>query len=603
VTNTPDESSKNTSRRRKGTKTSHGSDPMTSVRLKRSRVVSRAKTYLEQGKDVESRAELEALFGGTSSGLLTFFDRATSCWKMWLPSSGRITLGPSLLHLGSAGLMRSGLLFVRATSPFRTGGNGSSSSPIPTASAAGNGKGNGGSTACSPSKSPSPTHVRPANWPTPLASDAMKSGFKPQHHRKGKRGNSGIHQMCAVESLEKIQNWPTPLASDSHHAHFTTEQIATDVKRKRKRKPGAKFRLPDGAYSHVTEVSAVEFGLRPTPLLSLWLMGFPRDWLDGIFAPKKPNGKPAATRSSRRSRNGSRDVFSTSIRESRSPDENTDMSPELTIDSEFRSLIPPLSEEEFALLRQQVLDKGCLEPLYVWNDGDDRSILLDGHNRHQICSENGVAFAVVEVPNLASREEAKLWILEHQAGRRNLNDDQRAVVWNDIREARSRLTVAEKMRKARETKAVGPMSAESTDIEPDKTDTRKEIAAEAKLPESKLRQAQALKKADPGLYEKVRSGESSIRAARKSLGTGRPGVGSAMDRDGFRDIRRALNGLFKGALKRRLDDFAGTSRGEMTPAQKRGLQKIAAILDDLSESSDRYAAKFRAILRSAKRAS
>lgn len=601
MTNTPDEFSKGTSRRRKGTKTSDGSDPMTSVRLKRSRAVSRAKTYLARGKDVESRAELEALFGGRSCGLLTFFDRATSCWKMWLPSSGRIILGPSLLHLGSAGLMRNGLLFARATSPFRTGGNGSSSSLIPAASPGGKGKGNGGSTACSPSKSPSPTHVRPANWPTPVASDALHSQFKPKHHREHwvKAGNSSIHQMCAVESLEKIQNWPTPLASDSHHAHFTTEQIATDVKRKRK--PGAKFRLPDGAYSHVTEAAAVEFGLRPTPLLSLWLMGFPRDWLEGIKAPSKHNGTPAATRSSRRSRNTSLASSSTSIHESRSPDENTDMRPELTIDAEFRSLIPPLSEQEFALLRQQILDKGCLEPLYVWKNGGGKSILLDGHNRHQICAENEVPCTVVEVLNLASREEAKLWILEHQAGRRNLNDDQRAVVWNDIREARSRLAVVEKMRKAREAKAVGPMSAESTDIEPDKTDTRKEIAAEAKLPESKLRQAQSLKKADPGQYEKVRSGESSMRTARKSLGTVQPGMGSAVARDGFRETGRALNGLFKGALKRRLDDFARTSRGKMTPAQKKGLQQIAAILDDLSKTADRYAAKFRAIMGPAKR--
>lgn len=564
MTNTADESSKNTSPRRKGTKTSDGSDPMTCVRSKSSRAVSRAKTYLARGKDVESRAELEALFGGRFCGLPTFFDRATSCWKTWLPSSGKITLGPSLLHLGSGGLMRNGLLSGRATSPFRTGGNGSSSSPIPVASAAGKGKGNGGSTACSPSRSPSSTET-PANWPTPVASDALHSEFKPQHHREHwvKAGNSSLHQKCAVERLRKI---------------------------------GA-----DGANSGSTGAKAARSGLRPTPLLSLWLMGFPRDWLDGIQAPSKRDGKPAATRSSRRSRNTLPASSSTSIHESRSPDENTDMRPELTIDSEFRSLIPPLSEQEFVLLRQQILDKGCLEPLYVWKNGGDR-ILLDGHNRHQICSENGVAFAVVEVRNLASREEAKLWILEHQAGRRNLNDDQRAVVWNDIREARSRLTVAEKMRKAREAKAVGPMSAESTDIEPDKTDTRKEIAAEAKLPESKLRQAQALKKADPGLYEKVRSGESSIRAARKSLGTRRPGVGSAVDRDGFRDIGRAFNGLFKGALKRRLDDFAGTSRGEMTPAQKRGLQKIAAILDDLSKTADSYAAKFRAISRPAKRA-
>lgn len=83
---------------------------------------------------------------------------------------------------------------------------------------------------------------------------------------------------------------------------------------------------------------------------------------------------------------------------------------------------------------------------------------------------------------------------------------------------------------------------------------------------------------------------------------GRPGAGPSVDRDAFPDVGRALHGVFKGALKRRLDDFARRSRGEMTPAQKKGLQKIAAILDDLSKTADSYAAKFRAISRPAKRA-
>lgn len=46
-----------------------------------------------------------------------------------------------------------------------------------------------------------------------------------------------------------------------------------------------------------------------------------------------------------------------------------------------------------------------------------------------------------------------------------------------------------------------------------------------------------------------------------------------------------------------------TSWAEMTPAYKKGLRHVAATLDDLSETADRYAAKFRVILRSAKKAS
>jgi hypothetical protein len=164
--------------------------------------------------------------------------------------------------------------------------------------------------------------------------------------------------------------------------------------------------------------------------------------------------------------------------------------------------------------------------------------------------------------------------------------------------------VAEKMEKARDAKAGTPISAKTTDIDALKKDTRKEIAGEAKLPESKLRQAQALKKADPGLYEKVRSGESSMRTARKSLRTeklgGELGAELGGDRGHFRDVGRVL-GDFKGGLKEMLNLLARTSRGKMTPAQKKGLHKIAAILDDLSETADSYAVKFTAVLRPANR--
>ena len=349
----------------------------------------------------------------------------------------------------------------------------------------------------------------PSLFPTPLASDAQKATFSPEANRRNfldkkfrnNSGFSGIHQMCAGERIqpwrtpttadafsvsngltpealakaertdcnlklwakEKFERWPTPLASTAHHTNFTAQQIAADVEKKRK--PEAKFKMADGVHSHVTEVAAVEFGLRPTPLLSLWLMGFPKTWLDGIVAaPKQKCGEPAGTRSSRTSRSTSRGASSRSTQEFHPTGERMDMQPEITVDPEFRSLIPPLSDQELALLREQILEKGCLEALYVWNDGGGR-VLLDGHNRHQICAENRVPYTLIEVPNVTSREQAKVWILEHQAGRRNLTDDQRAVVWNDIREARSKLAVAEKMEKARAVKA-GTMSAESTEIEP-----------------------------------------------------------------------------------------------------------------------------------------
>lgn len=273
-----------------------------------------------------------------------------------------------------------------------------------------------------------------------------------------------------------------------------------------------------------------------------------------------------------------------------------DMEPEITIDPEFEKLIPPLSAQEFALLREQILDKGCLEPLIVWKTEEDQRILLDGHNRYRICTEIGVRPEFRKVPNITTREQAKIWILMHQAGRRNLTDDQRAVIWNDIREARSKLAVADKMANAREAKDAGPMSAKTTDIVAPKKDTRKEIAQEAKVPESKLRQVQALKNADPKAYEQVRTGESSLRAARKKLRIRRPGAKSRKDRDYFCRIGRKLDGVFKGELRAKLEDVARLRREELTPVTKKGLQQVVEILGEVSDLADKYASRLVVVL-------
>src|SRR5947207_2377236 len=113
------------------------------------------------------------------------------------------------------------------------------------------------------------------------------------------------------------------------------------------------------------------------------------------------------------------------------------MNPQLTIDAELQALIAPLTPQEFELLKAQILEQGCLQPLCVWKTEDNRRILLDGHNRYNICTDHNRRYTTINIW-LASREHAKLWILQHQAGRRNLTDDQRAIVWNEIREQRSK---------------------------------------------------------------------------------------------------------------------------------------------------------------------
>ena len=92
---------------------------------------------------------------------------------------------------------------------------------------------------------------------------------------------------------------------------------------------------------------------------------------------------------------------------------------DLAVDPEFRDLIPPLNEEELKLLEESLVADGCESPLIVWN-----GMIIDGHNRYAICRKHDIPFSIQE-KDFSSRDEAMLWMLRNQLGRRNLNNYQR----------------------------------------------------------------------------------------------------------------------------------------------------------------------------------
>ena len=92
----------------------------------------------------------------------------------------------------------------------------------------------------------------------------------------------------------------------------------------------------------------------------------------------------------------------------------------ITIDREFKNLIPAISDEERQQLEANIVEfGGARDPLVVWREGD-RDILIDGHNRHEICTRLGLDYRV-ETMEFDSRDEAADWIDRNQLGRRNLS--------------------------------------------------------------------------------------------------------------------------------------------------------------------------------------
>lgn len=92
----------------------------------------------------------------------------------------------------------------------------------------------------------------------------------------------------------------------------------------------------------------------------------------------------------------------------------TESKTQIIIDGEFKHLMPPLGAEAYASLEAGIFKDGCLSPLVLWG-----KILVDGHNRYEICKKHDIPFEVASM-EFTSRDEAALWIIEMQAGRRNL---------------------------------------------------------------------------------------------------------------------------------------------------------------------------------------
>ena len=89
----------------------------------------------------------------------------------------------------------------------------------------------------------------------------------------------------------------------------------------------------------------------------------------------------------------------------------------LKINPEFRNLIPPLAPEELAQLEENIVKDGCRDPLVAWE-----GVIVDGHNRYEICTRKKIPFTVVEI-QFGDADEAKDWIDKNQLGRRNLTAD------------------------------------------------------------------------------------------------------------------------------------------------------------------------------------
>lgn len=181
----------------------------------------------------------------------------------------------------------------------------------------------------------------------------------------------------------------------------------------------------------------------------------------------------------------------------------------ITIDPEFQMLLPPLTADEYRQLEENILRDGVIrDPLVVWPQEDGTDILIDGHNRWSIARKHQQLFVNYKQMHFADREEAKLWILRNQLGRRNVPDYVRTALALKLK------PVIAKKAKERQRGGQGGVLLSQKSDEANGISTKKEIAKIAGVSHDTVYKVEVIEKeADEHTKQLLRAGEKSINQA------------------------------------------------------------------------------------------
>ena len=192
---------------------------------------------------------------------------------------------------------------------------------------------------------------------------------------------------------------------------------------------------------------------------------------------------------------------------------------DLKIDPEFAGKIPPLTDDEYRQLEENILTDGrVINPLIVW-----RGVIVDGHNRYRIVQEHPeIPYDIFE-KEFSDRFAVIAWICKNQLGRRNLTPEQRKYLIGKQYEA-EKASVPNAAGKNQFSEEVGGQN----DHQPASEKTSERIAKEIGTSERFVRRAEefargvdAAEEAIPGMKQEILSGklkgtDQAIRAIGKA---------------------------------------------------------------------------------------
>ena len=92
----------------------------------------------------------------------------------------------------------------------------------------------------------------------------------------------------------------------------------------------------------------------------------------------------------------------------------------ITINPEYESIVPPLSEEEYEALKKSIKENGLCLPIFITEYG----VILDGHHRYKICLELGIE-PKFEIKRFDNKLDEIEFVIDINLTRRQLTPFQR----------------------------------------------------------------------------------------------------------------------------------------------------------------------------------
>jgi len=270
---------------------------------------------------------------------------------------------------------------------------------------------------------------------------------------------------------------------------------------------------------------------------------------------------------------------------------------DIVINEELKSYIDPLTPEEYEALERSLLAEGCRDALVLWGE-----LLVDGHNRYEICRKHGLPFQTVQSRLFKDIEDVHLWMIDQHLGRRSVSDFQRGVLALRKREIvavrRARFlesasqgqqdegAAAARVQQGEAPAADLPWEGESSYPEPAPLKSREDLARAARLSSAQVAMIEKIhQRAEPELVAALKSGEISINAA-AAVATLPPEEQKAAAVAGKDELKQAAKRVREAKRKPRAQPDLQDGQGGAPSDAGEELQALRKRVDELSAENE-----------------